>query len=878
MKIFQNKKKIAKPIAALFLIAGFVFSLNFIVAKNGLKTFGASVFNKVIYYDNVSKRWKDIDVADGEVISLAIDAAKRLMYITNNKVVRLTFDANLQITNREDLTANYKAARGGDQNLPITAIDVVAADTNFTVLEKDGSFVYTDTSGSDFVGRIQAPSGFAITSPITLGIGKKINLYPRMVIYGNNQIAHWSEGIWQTFSPSYDVGVYGKIISIELIETNVYIVATDKGKLLYSIDLVNFSPTAYVSPGGIVYDKIRATSGYGAFFSTKKNIGPGDIEISFVQYTDTNSQTAYEHANLKGCDIKKSVPVFILSGGTTVFDYATIVASTCTVETPPDEEPSAGGDAVINKYTDTQIKAMDKNSAEALYYDSSSAYSKGSYQLVKGLAEISDDGGKIWQRSQAELFFIGDYIPKIVVEKTDNRSFISPGESTEYLIRFYDDNRRGGIPYKVGVSDSMTFQGTDGALSFDSLYYCGNDKTCANKIDISSNINGDGRGFVYEADVIGEGYILAKATLGSDILVQPSSAILNSVTATYLGSSAVAEDRDILIQPFFQEDRGGDFYSKGNINLFSPSFGNGNYNGLYVIGAGGNIIKGKSQGSIYFDDYDFLSGSDSDFSSDCLEGSVCKEMEKNIERAIKNSNEIIGNVPSNLNPDKIPEGGVWYRKGDLTISGATSFEGKGTIIVEGNLDIQGNISYSSSKDMVGFVVLGGAVNISPSVSRVVGVFYIPKGELNTGSVGAEDVQFVLDGAVVAKKINLQRKYTGIISNQRTFSLLGRRDIVPSGRIDQSDSEGFSAFCRLATGDIGSIGTCSVASSSLGVYDCWGGTSFGVACGGSPVEKTNACEEVTCVSEQEPSEIFRYDGRILFGPPPVFGSKALKIFY
>lgn len=78
----------------------------------------------------------------------------------------------------------------------------------------------------------------------------------------------------------------------------------------------------------------------------------------------------------------------------------------------------------------------------------------------------------------------------------------------------------------------------------------------------------------------------------------------------------------------------------------------------------------------------------------------------------------------NLNPDNIPEGQVWYRNGDLTIE-QTTFSGKGTIIVvEGNVTIRGNLSYSNSFDPSNSLgIIADNISITSNVEKIVGIFY-----------------------------------------------------------------------------------------------------------------------------------------------------------
>lgn len=78
---------------------------------------------------------------------------------------------------------------------------------------------------------------------------------------------------------------------------------------------------------------------------------------------------------------------------------------------------------------------------------------------------------------------------------------------------------------------------------------------------------------------------------------------------------------------------------------------------------------------------------------------------------------------SNINPRNKPEGQVWKHDGDLIIDD-TAVSGKGTIIVEGNMNINGNIRYESTsqRNSVGFIV-NGKITINSNVENLVGAYY-----------------------------------------------------------------------------------------------------------------------------------------------------------
>lgn len=94
--------------------------------------------------------------------------------------------------------------------------------------------------------------------------------------------------------------------------------------------------------------------------------------------------------------------------------------------------------------------------------------------------------------------------------------------------------------------------------------------------------------------------------------------------------------------------------------------------------------------------------------------------------------------PNGWKASDYPEGGVWYRNGDLTI-GATNIEqtkmwGKGTILVEGDLNLIGNIASIplDGEQGVGFIVKGNIHIKDPSNSATHENFQVINGTYFAG--------------------------------------------------------------------------------------------------------------------------------------------------
>lgn len=115
---------------------------------------------------------------------------------------------------------------------------------------------------------------------------------------------------------------------------------------------------------------------------------------------------------------------------------------------------------------------------------------------------------------------------------------------------------------------------------------------------------------------------------------------------------------------------------------------------------------------------------------------------------------------------------IYKVTGDLTLTSTQFCSGAGTIYVTGNLIITGNLSYcngTSKADVpsVGFVV-GGNITVSPGVASIVGS-YVANGGFTTQSnltpanrsATTGDVQFLINGSMIASSYNLQRQLSGI---------------------------------------------------------------------------------------------------------------------
>lgn len=110
-------------------------------------------------------------------------------------------------------------------------------------------------------------------------------------------------------------------------------------------------------------------------------------------------------------------------------------------------------------------------------------------------------------------------------------------------------------------------------------------------------------------------------------------------------------------------------------------------------------------------------------------------------------NAIAGSVFPAVEPYQLQ-----YRTGDLSLSGA--FTGKGTIFVDGNVTIAGNVSYGDSSSRL-VVISTGSITVAAGVTSYVGFYYSPTefkisaaaATLTSGSIAAQ--KLVLSGPLTA---------------------------------------------------------------------------------------------------------------------------------
>ena len=429
----------------------------------------------------------------------------------------------------------------------------------------------------------------------------------------------------------------------------------------------------------------------------------------------------------------------------------------------------------------SNLKALPITTAETLLFTPSAKRTLSNLQLLKGVAEISQNGIN-WYRSAAEILAIGT-AAEPHISKTDHKEYVAPRSSTTYDVEFYVNNTS-TIYSGATISDSIYVKNNqvqNSNLSITNVQYCNSDQSICN--NIAPTYTEANRKFTYilPDSLVGVHYFLkVTASYGEGLL--ETDVVENDVEISVNGSQDSASDLNVIVNAFGQENIGGTIYAKGDLNLRSADPTKGVYNAKYIIAAGGGIAPANSSENDWkIKGYEILPGSGSDLDLDgCVPGSACKIMKNNISKLEKvaeaNSLDAIKSLSSSFisnnftsDPSAPPEGKVWWYQDGLNISSSETISGRHTILVDGDVTISGDLTYANSNSMLGVIVRNGNVTISSNVKEVDAVFYIYSDttHLNLGKfitesdpAGDQDT-LVIKGAVIARGFTLLRNYLGI---------------------------------------------------------------------------------------------------------------------
>lgn len=435
------------------------------------------------------------------------------------------------------------------------------------------------------------------------------------------------------------------------------------------------------------------------------------------------------------------------------------------------------------------LKALPLTTAETLLFTPSAKRTKSNWQLLKGVAEISTNG-TIWYRSAAEVLTIGQAAEPHVL-KSDGKEYVAPGTETTYTVEYWVNNTSSfysadifdQIKYSVGGVNASGAENLAN-LKITKVQYCDNDPnscidaTAGNGLSVLTT-----NYFRFKtpaSNYYGTHYFL-KVTVQYLDGLPDGATVTNQVDVSLDGNIASAYDDNVIVRPFAQENIGGTIYAEGDINLRKADPNNSIpanlvYNARYIIAAGGAIVpdpETTSQENWKIDKYFVAPSSSGDLDAvNCVPGSACKIMKNNIDKLKKTTTPIIGSSVNAIDlSSDVPEGIVrWYSNG-LTIEDSilkkVSVKGKGTIIVEGNLQINSDLIYENANSILGIIVIDGNVTIAPGVNIVNAIIYMDT--KSTSSVGqfitvpnpaGDNAILQIKGAVIARGFTLKRNYIG----------------------------------------------------------------------------------------------------------------------
>jgi hypothetical protein len=159
-----------------------------------------------------------------------------------------------------------------------------------------------------------------------------------------------------------------------------------------------------------------------------------------------------------------------------------------------------------------------------------------------------------------------------------------------------------------------------------------------------------------------------------------------------------------------------------------------------VTGVGGNKLSNETNNASLGTDLN-ATNINNDITQDLTNGEKSGELVGSGNTVIGNSGattQLYLNSPGNITTQGIPttfssppEGKLWYVNGGLTINGPVQFNGLGTIVVSGNVTLDGNISCSPGSDF-SIIATGTTGNISfgGNVGDIGCGAYVSEGNIN----------------------------------------------------------------------------------------------------------------------------------------------------
>lgn len=205
----------------------------------------------------------------------------------------------------------------------------------------------------------------------------------------------------------------------------------------------------------------------------------------------------------------------------------------------------------------------------------------------------------------------------------------------------------------------------------------------------------------------------------------------------------------------------GDIHSAGKVK---PKSGvpYGYANATYVISAAGSLDRVNSWSKDFASEakvrgQDWVLGNYSSPQLERLHGDI------NLTSLKDSANFTV--TGGNKTPDYFNNPGIYYKSGDLVLESGVFAKGARTIVVEGNVSVNGDLAYEKGEfsrtdlPVVG-IVAGGDIKFKNEVRRVVGNYY-SKGTISDldRSVEPMNLRLINEGLMVAGKFSFERQIT-----------------------------------------------------------------------------------------------------------------------
>lgn len=280
-----------------------------------------------------------------------------------------------------------------------------------------------------------------------------------------------------------------------------------------------------------------------------------------------------------------------------------------------------------------------------------------------------------------------------------------------------------------------------------------------------------------------------------------------------------------VLAPTFRGGRGS-IHSNQGINAYGAS----GENATFVITANGSIISAVKSGiNQKFDSYSNPTSTCSSGGGSAAEqpGGIDwrRKMIENVTQLKQGAMFSNGDTNSNWQGGNggniaLNQGGrnVWRSTGNLTIGAngvAKTISGVGTLLVEGDLTINSNLTYQDQSQLhsLGIIVLGN-LRINPNVARVDANIFVLDGNAtmradnpscpfidpSRGNIytGATNAKLEVNGLLVGRYFNFQRYYADVTNNASAdYYLDPAENVYYDGRVVANTPPGFGTFRNTA---------------------------------------------------------------------------------